>query len=103
MREIGNVESYKQTDKGLSVVLVGSPTCQPCKHLSAVFDTIPENGILFYKANIMDLPEVFMDLNIMSIPTVLFKKDGKICFRCGAVGPTELKEKIQELRSFKGE
>ena len=54
--------------------------CGPCKILGPILDSISEDfkGKLgFYKVNVDDEGALAAQFNIMSIPTVMFFKDGK--------------------------
>ena len=70
----------KATASGLSMVDFWSSWCGPCKMLSPVIDGLArkyEGRVLVGKVNTDDQPGLAMRFGVMSIPTVVFLKDGK--------------------------
>lgn len=57
-----------------------APWCGPCKMLSPVVDTIAEemSGVKVCKVNIDDEQELATRFGVMSIPTLVLIKDGKV-------------------------
>jgi len=54
--------------------------CGPCKILGPIFETVSNDfagKVNFYKVNIDEENDLAAQYNIMSIPTVIFFKDGK--------------------------
>ncbi len=70
--------------------------CGPCRAVSPIIDEIGEErtDIKVAKVNIDDQPEVAAVFKIMSIPTLVVVKDGKIVNRHVGAAP---KAKIVEL------
>lgn len=75
--------------------------CGPCKMLAPVLEQVAEeykDKIKVCKVNIDDEQDLAVEYQIMSIPTVLFFKDGKLVkTSVGFVSMSELKELIDTL------
>ena len=64
----------------LAMVDFWADWCGPCKMLSPVIESIGsqyEGKVLVGKVNTDDEPDLAMRFGVMSIPTVIFLKDGK--------------------------
>lgn len=75
--------------------------CHPCKmiepHLKALSEKYNEK-IKFYKLNVDENPKTPSILSVMSIPTLIFFKNGKEVGRIiGAVPKSHIEEKIKEI------
>lgn len=75
--------------------------CGPCKMLGPVIEQIAEeykDKIKVCKVNIDNEQELAMEYQIMSIPTLVFFKDGKIAkTSVGFVSKSQLEEMINNL------
>ena len=70
----------KATASGLAMVDFWATWCGPCKMLSPVIDGLAdrcEGQVLVGKVNTDEQPELAIRFGVMSIPTVIFLKDGK--------------------------
>ena len=70
----------KATASGLAMVDFWATWCGPCKMLSPVIDGLAdryEGKVLVGKVNTDEQPELAVRFGVMSIPTVIFLKDGK--------------------------
>ena len=64
----------------LAMVDFWADWCGPCKMLSPVIESLAdqyEGKVLVGKVNVDDEPDLAMRFGVMSIPTVVFLKDGK--------------------------
>ena len=72
--------------------------CGPCRMLSPLLDEVEEemaDKVTVVKVNVDDADEIAMRYRIMSIPTLIFFKDGKMVDRTvGAMPKSVLVDKI---------
>lgn len=64
--------------------------CGPCRMLSPIVDEIAEEnheGLKVCKVNIDEEPELAQEFNVMSIPTLVVMKQGRIAATCVGVKP----------------
>lgn len=77
-----NESEFNEKVAGSSVAMVDfwATWCGPCKMLSPVIDGLAdryEGKVLVGKVNTDEQPELAIRFGVMSIPTVIFLKDGK--------------------------
>ena len=74
--------------------------CGPCKMVAPIVEELSkeyEGKIKFVKVDVDDAPGVATKYGIMSIPTLMFFKKGKVMSQIvGAVSKSYLKKKIEE-------
>ena len=89
----GLLESEK-----LVIVDFWATWCGPCRMLSPLLDEVEaemEDKIVVVKVNVDDADEIAMRYRIMSIPTLIFFKDGQMVDRTvGAMPKSTLVDKI---------
>jgi thioredoxin 1 len=92
--------TFKETiEKNPAVVIdCWAPWCGPCRMVSPIVDEMARDNsgrITFGKLNVDENPDVTCNYNIMSIPTLLVFKDGKLVDRIvGAMPRPMLEERI---------
>jgi len=77
-----------------------APWCGPCRRVGPVIDKLSEqyNGrVKFCKMNVDDNQKTAARFNVMSIPTLIFFKDGKAVDTLEAQSESALKAKIDSL------
>ncbi|MEC8221056.1 MAG: thioredoxin [Nanoarchaeota archaeon] len=87
-----------ESDK-VTVVDFWAPWCGPCKMFSPVFERVAGevSDVQFVKVNVDEVGEVAQTYQVMSIPTILLIKDGKvIADKNGAMSDDDLKAWIEE-------
>ena len=92
-----NFEELLQSEK-LVIVDFWATWCGPCRMLSPILDEVEEemaDKIQVVKVNVDDADEVAAQFRIMSIPTLLFFKNGQIVDKTvGAMPKNILVDKI---------
>lgn len=77
-----------------------APWCAPCKMIAPVVEELAkdyEGKIRIGKLNVDENPKTTTHYGIMSIPTLIFFKNGKVLEQVvGALSKSELKKKIEE-------
>ncbi len=85
----------------VAVVDIWAPWCGPCRMVSPIVDRLSEKyqgKVVFGKMNSDDNGEKAGSLGIMSIPTLLFYKQGKLVDRIVGAYPEEvIDEHIRRL------
>ncbi|MBR5404124.1 MAG: thioredoxin [Bacteroidales bacterium] len=86
-------------DEKLVIVDFWATWCGPCRMLSPILDQVEEempDQITVVKVNVDDADEIAAQYRIMSIPTLLFVKNGEIVDKTvGAMPKPALLEKIK--------
>lgn len=81
VKEITDKEFASATDEGLVLVDFWAPWCGPCRMQGPILDGLAtefEDRVSIVKVNVDDNPATSQAHGIMSIPTLLLKKDGKV-------------------------
>lgn len=94
----GNFDDF--VSEGDVVVDFWAEWCGPCKMLSPIVDELAKDmkgKVKFGKVNVDKESDLAQRFEVMSIPTLLFFKDGKqIDGLAGAMPKEELKKRIEE-------
>ncbi|MBR9700241.1 thioredoxin [Candidatus Woesearchaeota archaeon] len=94
-------ESFESTLKeGKSVVDFWAPWCGPCRMFAPIFEEVSKEitDVTFAKVNTQDHQELAQMANVMSIPTIIFMKDGKEVTRLvGALPKDAFTAKVKEI------
>lgn len=77
---ITDAQFEEKTSEGLSLVDFWAPWCGPCRMQSPIIDELDEemDEVSFYKMNVDEEQQTASQFGIMSIPTLLIKKDGEV-------------------------
>ena len=74
-------ENFAQTDEGLAIIDFWATWCGPCRMQGPVIEQLAseyEGEILIGKVDVDQQKELAAQFGVMSIPTIVFKKDGQV-------------------------
>ena len=87
------------------VIDMWAPWCGPCRMVEPVFKKLSEKydgKVKFCRMNVDDNPRTAGQYRVMSIPTMLFMKDGKVMqTSIGALPEAALQPKVEALLQTK--
>lgn len=88
--------------KGVSVVDFWAAWCGPCKIMAPIFDEAAgelKGKVNFGKVDVDSNHELAMKFGVMSIPTMIFFKDGEIVDQdVGVLDKKELMKKVSDIK-----
>ncbi|MGY4104020.1 thioredoxin [Ignavigranum ruoffiae] len=79
--DITDKDFENKTAEGVVLVDFWAPWCGPCRMQSPVVDELAQEldgQVEFFKMNVDEQTEVARSFGIMSIPTLIVKKDGQV-------------------------
>lgn len=93
-----NDSNFKEEIKNKKIVVVDfwAAWCGPCQMFASVFEEFAkENPDVFcVKVNVDQAPTISKEFEVMSIPTILFLKDGEVVKKQVGVIPKDVIKKI---------
>jgi thioredoxin 1 len=97
----GNFENEVVQSDHAVVVDFWAEWCQPCKMLTPVLDKIAQNysgRLKVVKCNVDENQDIAMKYGVMSIPNLIFFKDGQIVNQAvGYMNESQLSSKVDEV------
>ena len=90
-------QSFEQdTATGVALIDFWATWCGPCRMQSPGVEALSEEmpGVNFYKLDVDQNPETAQKFRIMSIPTLMIKKDGQVVDQIVGYHP---KEQLQQI------
>lgn len=81
VKAITDAEFQTSTQSGVTLVDFWAPWCGPCRMQSPIVDELAEEmegQVEFFKMNVDDEPKTAQEFGIMSIPTMIIKKEGQV-------------------------
>lgn len=81
VKELTDTNFEQETASGLSLTDFWATWCGPCRMQSPVIEQLDEESdgnVSYYKLDVDANPETPSQFGIMSIPTLLIKKDGEV-------------------------
>ncbi|MEB3860313.1 MAG: thioredoxin family protein [Desulfurococcales archaeon] len=94
IRDVGSVEEWEHVkgliEEGRSVIVIfTAPWCKPCEAVYEIVEGIMKSnlveGLQAFKLNVQDLQEIALDYRVLSVPTVMVFKGGKLRLRISGV------------------
>lgn len=81
VESITDTQFVEKTSEGLTLVDFWAPWCGPCRMQSPIVDELADElagQVEFFKMNVDEEPKTAQEFGIMSIPTLIIKKDGEV-------------------------
>ena len=97
MKKINDQQFKEETSQGLALIDFWAPWCGPCKMQAPILDELEaEMGdkVSIFKLNVDDNPVTASEFGVMSIPTLMIKKDGRVVDKLVGVHDKETIAKI---------
>lgn len=97
----GNFDGEVLTGSEVVVVDFWAEWCQPCKMLSPVLDSVARKftgQLKVVKCNVDENQDIAMRYGVMSIPNLIFFKDGQVVNQAvGYMNESQLSQKVDEV------
>lgn len=88
----------QETAEGLVLIDFWATWCGPCLMQAPILEQLSEDELKIVKIDVDENPETAQKFGIMSIPTLLFKKDGEVVKQVAGVHTKEqIKAIVAEL------
>lgn len=81
LRNITDNDFTSLTQEGVAIIDFWAPWCGPCRMQGPIFEALAEEmdgQVEFFKMNVDDEPKTAQEFGIMSIPTLIIKKNGQV-------------------------
>ena len=103
MKEL-NEQTFDQAIAASPLVVVDffATWCGPCKMLAPILESVEKEteGVAFFRVDVDQAPDAARRFGIMSIPTLIFFRDGnEFAKTVGVLRKPELLAKIEELKT----
>jgi len=84
----------------LTIKYFSTNYCMPCKAFAPVFDSVmSETGVSYNKIDAQVSPDLVLQYNVTSVPTLIFEKDGTVVHRhTGVMSRNQLVDIINKFR-----
>ncbi|HLC50749.1 MAG TPA: thioredoxin [archaeon] len=99
MKELMPGEFAKEATKGNVILYYSAIWCQPCRIYGPIVEDVSKeiDKAKFLKVDVEKNQDIAMQFQVMSVPTLIFLKDGKQKNELiGAVGKAQLKSWIEK-------
>ena len=102
VKAITDATFEQETKDGLVLIDFWATWCGPCRMQGPILDKLseelPEDELKIVKMDVDENPATARDFGIMSIPTLLFKKDGQVVKKVAGVHTAQqIKAIVAEL------
>ena len=93
-------ENEVRNGSGVAVVDFGATWCGPCQALAPAIDQMAadyDGRAVIGKVDVDQVPELASEFAVMSVPTILFFKDGAKVDQISGNFPDKIRERIDSL------
>jgi thioredoxin 1 len=79
LKNLTNENFHNEIKSGITVVDFWAPWCGPCRMIAPMVEELDEemSDINFAKLNVDEAQDIAVQFGVMSIPTIIFFKDGE--------------------------